>query len=350
MSFVNDFAQCGGGHTVFWVPVLGPDGEPYDKESFPPHVIESLKTIPDVWGSQYLLQRPGEHDSIFDEQEIVESMFEWVDPMRTVMRYKAFEFDPDNLDELGQSIPERVTATVSLSDCRFYMHVDAKHKLESQARQRGKGQRPSKAAILITAVAPDHHVFIVDWWLEAVGLEGLARKMFSYYCLWAPYRISWESVGAQFWLREYFTKIEDYDERYRYPTARTRYGMAGEIPKLSSRMVEAEKTNQSKEFIARVVLSGLINRGVIHLDSKRHDEMLHQLLNVLDDREGIDLVDCLGQGPGVWKAPPPPSMFDQVARRLAFVSAFAQPRTGFIRGMRQPAGGDKRTGFKRPWS
>lgn len=349
MSYRDERVQCGNGHTIFWMPVLGPDDEPYDKERFPPHIIANLKNRPQVWDSQYMLRKPGEHDTVFDEAKIREAMFRWADPRRIAMRYEAFELDPDNLDEHGLAVPTKTPASVSLAHCRFYMHVDAKHKLESQERAKGKNKRPSKDALTIIAVAPDHHVFLVDYWSEAVGLEGLAAKMFRYYTLWAPSKVTWESIGAQFWLKEYIEKLEHYDARYRFPVARTRYGVTGELPRLSTRMVEGQKTNESKEFVANAWLSGWVNSGALHLDSDRYDEVLHQLLSVLDDSVGIDLVDCIGQGPPVWKAPPEPSAFDQAARRRAFVTAFVQPRTGFLRRP-HPADGQGRTGFKRPWA
>jgi hypothetical protein len=352
MTTRSEFAQCGNGHTVFWMPALRPDDEPYDAGKFPPHVVESLKARRDLWESQYLLKRPGEHDSIFDEEQIIASMYEWVDPSRTVIRYLGFEFDPDKLDEHGYTVQQKVSCTVPLAHCRFYLHVDAKHRLQSQQRAAGKGgQRPSEAACLVVAVAPDHHVFPVDFYAGDAGLEKLVSQMLTLYCRWAPHRVTWEAIGAQFWLKEYVEKMERLDQRYRHPRARTRYGLDSELPSMSSRMVEGEKTNQSKEFVARAVLSGYVNSGVLHLEKKRGDEgkLYRQLLNVLDEREPIDLVDCLGQGPFVWKAPPPPDAIEEVMRRRAFVTAFAQPRTGFIRGGNHPAGGAKRTGFTRPW-
>lgn len=354
MSFANEVAQCGGGHTVFWMPVIGPDDEPYDKKSFPPHVIESLKQTRDLWESQYGLKRPGEHDSIFDEEQLTSSMYEWIDPRRTVMRYLGFDFDPDKLDEDGYTVPERYPCTVPLAHCRFYLHVDAKHRLQSQQRAAGKGgQRPSEAACLVVAVAPDHHVFEVDRYAGDAGLEKLVAQMLILYCRWAPHRVTWEAIGAQFWLKQYIEKMEKLDERYRHPRARTRYGLDIELPKMSTRMVEAEKTNQSKEFVARAVLSGYVNYGVFHLEKKasagNEGKLYHQLMSVLDEREPIDLVDCLGQGPFVWQAPPPPDAIEEVMRRRAFVQAFAQPRTGFMRGGNHPAGGARRTGYKRPW-
>lgn len=349
MSHKSNIAACGNGHTVFWMEVLGPDDLPYDRNSFPPYVIEGLKQTPDVWLTQYRLKKSGDSDGLFDADVIRESMYEWVDPYRTIIRYKGFEFDPDKLDEMGFASMEAKESKIGLDSCRFYMHVDAKHKIQAQQRAAGRGgQRPSEAAIAIVAVAPDAHVFLVDYWTDDAGLEGLVAKMLHLYCLWAPYKVTWESVGAQYWLREHIEKLEKFDPRFKHPRARTRFGMEAELPRMTARMVEAEKTNQSKEFVAQAMLSGWVNHRVLHLDRNHHEKPLDQLLNILDDKQAIDLVDCLGQGPAVWEAPPPPNLADEVLRRRAFVDAFARSKIGFIRGFGH--GGGTHSGFRRPWA
>lgn len=349
MTYQNQIVRCGNGHTVFWMPVLGPDDEPYDPDKFTPNAIASLKLRPEVWRSQYLLLPPGEVDSVFDESKLVEAMFEWLDPQRTIMRYQGFEFDPDKLDEHGFAEFTKARASIPLSHCRFYMHVDPKHKLKAMSKHGGAKQRPSAAAILIAAVAPDHHVFVVDYWTGDAGLDGVTPKMLTMYVRWAPYRITWESVGAQYWLREHVVKIEELDARYLHPRAQTRYGMTGELPKMSIRMVEAEKTNQSKEFVARVSLSGWINTGALHLEKEKSDTLQHQLAHILDEKEAVDLVDCLGQGPAFWSAPPAQNAADDVLRRRAFVSTFAQGGSTTGRSARHPAGRERRGSFRSPW-
>lgn len=349
MTYQNQLARCGNGHTIFWMPVLGPDDEPYDRDKFTPNAIASLKIRPEVWRSQYLLLPPGEVDSVFDESRLAEAMFEWLDPLKTAMRYQGFEFDPDNLDEHGFAAMAMQPASVSLSHCRFYMHVDPKHKLKAMSRLGGAKQRPSAAAIVVVAVAPDHHVFVVDYWTDDAGLEGVVAKMLTLYVRWAPYKVTWESVGAQYWVREHVVAMERLDARYRHPRAITRYGMVGELPRMSSRMVEGDKTNQSKEFVARVSLSGWINTGALHLDKARSETIQHQLAHILDDKEAVDLVDCLGQGPAVWTAPPAPGAADDLFRRKAFVSTFVQGGTSTGRSRRTPAGLGRPTGFRSPW-
>lgn len=351
MSFKNSIAQCGNGHTIFWMEVLD-NGEVRDKKAFPPHVVENLKMRPNLWFTQYRLKKAGDIDSLFDVKRMGEAEYEWVDrPMDTVMRYQGFEFDPDKLDEYGYASPQMVVSKISLGHCRMTMHVDAKHKLQSQMRAAGRGgERPSEAAVVICATAPDGHVFLVDYWAGDAGLEGLVARMHDLYCLWAPYTITWESVSAQFWLKEHIEKIEKYDAKYQHPRARTRFGVEGELPRMSARMVEAEKTNQTKEFIAQTVLSAWLNSGVFHLPSgTKGEKPKEQLLNVLNPKHEIDLVDCLGQGPAVWKPPPASNLADDMLRRRAFVNMSTQNRSGFVRGFGHPAGGSGRSGFKRPW-
>jgi hypothetical protein len=238
-----------------------------------------------------------------------------------LIRYEGYDFDEDRLDEHGFALLGHQTTKVRLDYLRFYMHVDPKHRKDSQ--RKSKNKQRMEAALVVVGVAPDGHVFVVDYWHADAGVEQLALAMLRFYCRWAPYRTTFESIGAQVWLQSYIEEKERGDVRFRRPRARTRWGAEFELPRMSARMVEGEKQNETKEEAYRSMLGGWFVRQALHLDETNHDEILRQLTHTADDTVPVDLVDCLAQGPPIWQAPPEPDALDKFsASRRKFIETF----------------------------
>ena len=335
---------------IWWLPVLDERDEPYEPRRFPPHVIETLKLDRETWNSQYMLRRPGHGLELFDMGRVRESCFRWVHPKK-VIEYPAFEFDLDTLDGDGFARFETVRKTINLQDCRIYLHVDPTH-IETTTRTRNRRKdRPSEAAVVVVAVAPDNHAFLIDYWARDTQVEHLATEMFRLYRIYAPLRVTWEPVGAQAWLRSYIEALEKSDPRYQRVQSSGLVVPAMRLPKLSTRMVESERTTESKEAVFRSVLAGWINYGAFHFEEPkgpRGEKPLHQLENCLNDSEAVDLIDALCQGAQpardedriVWQPPAEPDLMDRMRRSREFVDAFVT-RKG---NPHQPWGNLRRSG------
>jgi hypothetical protein len=93
----------------------------------------------------------------------------------------------------------------------------------------------------------------------------------------------------------------------------------------------------------REVLGSWVNRGLLHF---RRDQsaVLHQLENVLNHNEEVDLVDCLAQGPKLWV---PASAVDRYSRKYHEYVAKAQARLASAH--EKASGWASRTGYRPPW-
>lgn len=319
--------RSGNGISVFWMPVLDGEDKPYEPEIFSEQAIRLLRQEGDaVWLSQYLLRGPEERVSEFDESTLRKAMYDF-DRSRMVLTYPGHSLHEDRVDAHGHPLLQSTKARVRLENLRFYLHCDPKHRSEAERRAPGKG-RPAKAAIAVVGVGPDHHAFLVDYWNQDATLETTARALFAKYCLWAPQVVTFEAVTAQFWLREYVRSLERSDAAFMRPRAHTLWGQKIELPRMSTRMEEAEDITSSKEEIYRDVLGGWIHRGVFHLDADRHETPLRQFLNSGNVREAVDLLDAISQGPPVWQAPPEPSLLSEARGRLAYVETYLSKNRG----------------------
>jgi hypothetical protein len=105
------------------------------------------------------------------------------------------------------------------------------------------------------------------------------------------------------------------------------------LPKMSSRLVEHEKRNLSKEEVWRAALGPWLHHGILHLH-KSQEEPLAQLRGVTNPRQKVDLVDCLAQGPQVWSPPVAADLFRGADRRMRFALSKVAQRTGYLRPRR----------------
>jgi hypothetical protein len=202
---------------------------------------------------------------------------------------------------------------------------------------------------MVTGVAPDFHVFCLDIWIGAPndGIEIVCEKLISLTHRWNPEKISFESIGFQYW----FKSFVEQRERERM-NAILRLVAEGRMDRdraeslgrgVASRMVEADKTSQSKEWVYRESLSPWINHGIFHIHATQHHAFIRQLLSLTNEREPIDLVDCASQGPDVWQPPIDSFIESRFRRQRQYVEKFihhphtkiGQPwqRPSRIRGM-----------------
>lgn len=327
----------------FWRPILNGKGESEWPEKFPDWVIEGLRKDP-MFQTQFMLREQGGEEGLFNLDEVDKALWRWGGPDRQTILYRGYYVDPDAVTTEGYVHPVAKETSVKLSKLRFYIHFDPLHRALMQRRSSMSKQRPARAAIAVVGVAPDGHVFLLRYTLlSEADLAGQANELFRLYCIYAPFKVTWESVGAQVWLKTYVQGQERQYESWQNPVSPGVVVPKMNLPRLSFRLVEATKTIQSKEQIYREFLGPWVNHGVLHLPMGKDGEIpRHQLANVFNEDEEVDLVDAIAQGPEVWKPPVGDDVvrdFD-AARRRRYVESFVkregwQRRTGFQGGWRR---------------
>jgi hypothetical protein len=309
---------------IFWKEVVDSSGRPRWPERFTERTLATLRLDRELWDKQYMLLKSSSEISLFDITRVREHLYEWA-ARNQLVSYPIEEYDTSKLDEHGYPSVTRRRGTIALDACRIYMHCDPKHK------DRGEANRPSQAAIVVTAVSPDFHVFVVETWADEVGLEKYAEKVFFLYRKWAPVAVTMEFVGAQSWFRDYAKVLES--QKYKRIMSLPLYGRAAlPLPRLTARLVEAEKTNQTKETYIVAQLQSWFHTGRLHLRSDL-EHLLAQVERFPESTALKDLLDALAQGPPVWRAPVEYHPLNEMRRRkrvLDLVQA-ADPITGYQR-------------------
>lgn len=312
--------------TIFWRPLLREDGTCEEPERFPKSLREELQMDPETWNTQYLLKKPGETLKVFDMNRVQDSYYRFLDPEKTIIRYRGYELTDDAIEALqaGEPLPElrETENTVAIRECWPFVSVDPTHKHKQIQAARGKGTRPSKGAIVVSLVAPDSHVFVYRYWNENAPVDDLLRELFRLYRITGAKAVSWETVGAQLWLKSMVQQMERSMPALRMIECVGGAFQRGPLPPLSQRMIPFERGNESKADLYRSGLAAFVNSGLLHLRSDQV-ELYDQLDNALNELHAVDLVDALAQGPTIWKAPPMP---DQI-RRWRARKAWAERRT-----------------------
>jgi len=285
---------------VFWCPLVGDSGNADDPSpwpiKFPPPVVKEMLAEP-VADQQYLLKRANSRADLFDLDAAANFYYAKDAFEQGVFRYETMEFDPDKLNEKGMAQGNRRPASVQLADLRFFVHVDPLQRPTLMRKTTG-GQRPAEFAVLVTGVAPDGHVFVIETWtMKGPDLNVQADHVFRYYRKYAPHLVTFESVGAQVWFLSYVLKREQDNSLWGRPTSTPGVVPVMDLPRLSSRFIEAEKVNQTKEYLYRERLAPWLNSGLLHLH-KAQTALIYQLQHALDETCEVDLLDCLVQGAG----------------------------------------------------
>lgn len=318
---------------VWWKEIYDEEGNVREPHRFPPSIISELKTNPESWNKDYLLKRPGSAVSFFDMGQVMEDCFEWADREQTILRYWGFEYDEQGLAEGELIKTDRKLCHVHLSECRPYMHIDPTHKISQLMGHRLSHQRPSEMALVVPVVAPDFHVFLWRFWHADADIDELVRQMFRFYRLCGPASITYEGTGAQTWLVNFVKQAERADRRLLSVETTGHIWAPMGLPKMSSRLVEHEKGNLSKEEVWRAALGPWLHHGILHLHQSQ-EEPLAQLRGVTNPRQKVDLVDCLAQGPQVWSPPAAADLFRGADRRMRFALSKVAQRTGYLRPRR----------------
>ncbi len=321
----------------FWRPIEDANGKSIWPARFPVEVINSLRNDR-LARSQCWLERDTGNLSLFDMDIVVSHAYRWLSGDKDEISYKGFRFDPDKIAEDGFIRPEEVGAIVRMKDLRFFIHMDPLHRTEATRRTSVTKTRPATAAITVIGVAPDWHAFLIDFWVGDIDLGGQAEQLFHYYRLYAPALVTFESIGAQVWLKSFVETQEAQNPNWARPKSMGLLGPSVSLPRFSRRLVEADKTTQSKEWLFRERLSPWLNHGALHVHLEQNI-ILKQLEGVLNETVACDLIDCLAQGPPVWQ----PGLRDLAGREFEERRAFVD---GFVR--RPGAGGRPLAGFQPP--
>lgn len=289
----------------FWLEVEDESGNSRWPEKISNAAMSQLRKLGNSQ-QQYWLRRRAESATIFDMKAVQDARFRYLPGSdRKIIEYPGYSYDPDKLTDDGFVIPERKKTIAELRRLRFHIHFDPLHKTKEARRAPGKS-RPAKAAIVVVGVAADLHAFVVDrWQKDGAELHEQAIELFRLYRIWQPWKVTFESVGAQFWLMSHIKTVEGQRPDWQNPQSTPHLvGFPIPLPRMSARLAEASKTIESKESEYRESLAPYVNLGVLHLEEgARGEEIAHQLDNVLNEDETVDLIDALAQGPKIWKGP-----------------------------------------------
>lgn len=317
---------------LWWLPVTDETGKSQWPERISDVSLERLRKLRNS-AQQYWLRKRSSEETLFDMDTIRKSFYSFTDRRSSIV-YRAVRYDPEELDETGRTRQEEEQVVVELRKLRYFLHFDPLHRTPLTRRSPLSKQRPAKAAIAVVGVNQDLHTFAIDTWTDgSADFIKQIDELFRRYCLFAPHRVTFESIGAQFWVKDYITSLEASRPQWGSPMSSDAIiGVKIPLPRLSTRLVEGEKTNESKEAVFREALSPYTNSGTFHLRADQ-DEAIYQLQNALNEDVECDLVDAFAQGPAVWSAPlQDVSAREFAARRRKFVERFVKPaKTVFAR-------------------
>ena len=288
----------------FWRAVIDSTGEPREPHRFPKALLNELALEP-MYDQQYLLLKRRKTDIVFREDAIQAAAWEWVDVEQTVIKYPSFEYDMEELNETGWTKPTTVEVRVNVNQLRYFIHSDPTHKLDEQMKHKKKN-RPSHNALVIVGVAPDGHAIVMGQWGESDDIADLTDEYIRLARLYNIYKGTFEATGAQIW---FFSILKTKMQMMRQAQMVSMLRRDGVTKRedfhvdLLSKTVEANKTNETKEWLFRERLAPWINHGILHFNLMQNAPILDQVRNISDESKPIDFVDALSQGPEIWSAP-----------------------------------------------
>lgn len=313
---------------------------------FPPHIVEDLRKDPDN-AQNYWLKRKVSVEDLFDMKAVTDAFYTFAPGGKEIIRYKGFEFDPDQVSEEGYVAPVAKMCEAKVKSLRYFLHFDPLHKTAETRKSESGEKRPSKAAIAVAGIAPDWHAFGIDTWTDDVGIEKQTEKLFWFYRKYAPSLVLYESIGAQAWLPSFVRQMEQMNPFWGNPVGFGEITQGEKLPRMSTRMIESEKNSSlSKDYMYREILAPWVNRGLLHFRSDQ-DEIWTQLERALDPSQSVDLLDCFAQGPIpteikkgqpkriVWQPPTTEQMLREWAARRKWVEMTAV-LTNKLTGFKSP--------------
>lgn len=322
-------------HQVWWREILDEKGECRDPARYPPAVIDSLRTDRRLWNQQYMLRKDTGGDTPFDMDAYQRSLWRWHPTETRKVLYPGFDFEEKKSDDLGVRVPKAIERVADLREMLFFLHMDPKHRTVSQRRTT---QTKADHAATVVGVAPDLHVFLVDYWAGDCTVDEYLRRCFRFYCLYAASTVTFEAVGAQLWLVDIMKRLETENPQYAKPKTYGSIMPEIHLPRMSARMVEAEKVNQAKDHLYRERLTPWVNLGLFHGPAgAKGEKFRYQLEHVLEDGVEKDLLDCVVQGPGkhpdtgkiIWRAPLGKLVEREMVMRRQWVEHRVDRKTGF---------------------
>lgn len=322
-------------HVVWWREVLDEKGEPRDPERYTPAVIESLQADPRLWNQQYMLRKDVGGDTPFDLVAYDKALWRWHPTQPRKICYPGYDFKEEKKDDLGVVVPKTAEQVADLREMLFFLHLDPKHRTRQQRRTK---QTVADHAAAVVGVTPDLHVFLVDYWTGDCEIDEYLRRCYRLYCRYAVSTVTYESVGAQLWLHDIVKHLELLNPQMANPETFGDIMPPIRLPRMSARMFEGDKVNESKDLLYRERLTPWINLGLFHGPSgAKGEKFRYQLEHVLEDTVEKDLLDCVVQGPGkhpvtgriVWRAPMGELHERELVLRRQWVERRADPRTGF---------------------
>lgn len=324
---------------IWWMPAMDEDGNSHWEERYPTKELHIERVIAERaggpmkrgWDTQMMLQRSMEGTQIFDMDRIHEGLYRTQHvkldgKLRRLLLYEKHFFNQEALDKYGRPKFEIRPAQIDLAACRFFMHSDPAHKDKSELIS---NKTPSKWAIVVVAMAPDMHAFVVDCWIRRESnIDEYLEQWIYFYKYWAPKTAgscTFDPVGAQTWIRNHLAMLE----RYKYPDMMSLptpwRKKRVRLPKPSRMLVEARKANAGKIEHIMQQLQMPFNMGWLHLQANPQGGGIHksqaELWRELElcgasSEESFDGIDALSQGPDVWEPPPGPEAIKAKLMRI----------------------------------
>lgn len=355
---------------IHWKPVLDERGQSIWPERFTLDYITALSKE-DIFDKQYMLRRSSISVSLFnmaavlgDGGEGIEhegSGYSRVGADHATIIYPGFDYDrarmgldhdsPTRRADPSYRPPPVELRSTTLAALRYYIHFDPVHRTLEMRKSPMRKQRPAAPAATVVGISEDFHAFCVDYWVGngSEEIDEQLEAVFHLYRTWCAAVVTYESVGAQAWLPALLRPREKHEVHWRTPYSTGLLGTSIQLPPMSARMVEADKTNETKEWVYREVLGTWVNRAILHLPRTERDgprsEIIAQLSNVMSPQQKVDLVDCLAQGPKVWA---PPVAADGHVRRFGEYVELVNRKLAQV-GQAVAGGGWRgRTGYRAP--
>lgn len=330
------------GWDVFWQPIQDSKGKSVWPVRFPDEWIAlSVKEANALgrlairgWDTQFRLKKVAGSGFGFDAEKVADAYYRFSDDRSWVI-YRALEYPEGPGREFDEPTP--VVRQKKLLSLRYYIHCDTGHKGPGERKSK---ETPSKWAIIVVGVAEDFHKFVVDGYLERdTTFDQYITRMFTLYRKWAPYRVTWEDIGAQAWLVHHVKAIER--ERFQpqggiFSLPQPWRPTPHRLPNLSARMEEVGRGSVEKKDDIMEKLEVPFNLGMLHLHPK-HEALIDEVkvFGHTDD-ESFDGLDALSQGAPIWQ----PAVSKE---------AVAQLRS-FEQWMRKVRMVEETTGYSRPFA
>lgn len=172
----------------------------------------------------------------------------------------------------------------SVAGMNRYMHYDPYNA-------KGKLSR-SLPAMAVTGVAPDKHAFLLDSFCKKVSYDEIFKRLFEMNTRWDPIQLTYEDVGAQNMAEFYIRKHQNSDE-----FRKTNYRKFNSIKPLPTGGKPMEI--RVRDHFIPAVHTGKFG---IHESHQHVVEMAGTFPHIVPGHD-YDLLDCLAQGPRVWRAP-----------------------------------------------